>query len=101
MNWKAILNPWGEAQRLRERITYLEGQLDQVEQWAEDTEGRIYRSMAEHYWQRNRMVEAQNSHMMKQMADVSSLALSPFMVRVMKGAGMAIDTNDAQYSAEG
>ena len=31
MNWKAILNPWGEARRLRERVAYLEGQIEQVE----------------------------------------------------------------------
>ena len=90
MNWKAILNPWGEAQRLRERVAYLEGQIDQVERWAEDTEGRIYRSMAEHYWQRNRMVEVQNVHMMKQMADWSSLTPSPFVVRDMKEYGLDI-----------
>ncbi len=80
MNWKAILNPWGETRRLRERVVYLEGHLDQVEQWAEDTEGRIYRSMAEHYWQRNRMVEAQNAHMIKQMVDASTFGIMPQVV---------------------
>lgn len=91
MNWKAIINPWGETQRLRERVAYLEGQIDQVERWAEDTEGRIYRSMAEHYWQRNRMVEAQNAHIVKQMADMSNL--TPFSTvprtKAMDNAGDA------------
>jgi hypothetical protein len=91
MNWKAIINPWGEAQRLRERVAYLEGQIDHVERWAEETEERIYRSVAEQYWQRQRMVEAQNAHMMEQIANLSSLTPSPFVVRVMKDAGLDID----------
>ena len=77
MNWKAILNPWGEARRLRECVAYLEGRLEHTERWAEDTERRAYRAVAEQYWQRNRMVEAQNAHMVKQMTEISSFMPFP------------------------
>lgn len=77
MNWKAILNPWGEARRLQERVAYLEGQIDQVERWAEDTERRAYKAVADQYWHRNRMVEAQNAHMIQQMTKISSVMPFP------------------------
>jgi len=75
MNWKAILNPWGEARRLREQNAYLEGRIDELQDWAESEVSRAFNRAAGHYWQRNRMVETQNEHLIKQMTDISSLTM--------------------------
>lgn len=73
MNWKALLNPWGEARRLREQNAYLEGRMDELREWAEEEVARAFHRAAEHYWQRNRMVEEQNKHMMQRMTDIASV----------------------------
>lgn len=73
MNWKAILNPWGEARRLREQNAYLEGRIDELREWADEEIGRAFYRAAEHHWQRNRMVEAQNEHLLKNMTELVNL----------------------------
>ena len=68
MDWKAILNPWGEARRLRECVAYLEGRLEHTEQWAAETERRAYQAVADQYWHRQRMVEEQSKALMANAA---------------------------------
>jgi hypothetical protein len=65
--------------------------VSNIPNFVRQAEERIYRSVAEQYWQRQRMVEAQNAHMMEQIANLSSLTPSPFVVRVMEDAGLDID----------
>lgn len=89
MNWKAILNPWGEARRLREQNAYLEGRIDELREWAEEEVGRAFHRAADHYWQRNRNLEEQQKYMMQQMADVSALmpiqtTLDPYVLDLLK-----------------
>lgn len=79
MDWKDILNPWGEVRRLRERVAYLEGQIDHVESWAAKTEERAYRAVADQYWHRQRVLEEQNKALMANAAQMASYA-SPTIV---------------------
>ena len=82
MNWKARLNPWGEVRRLREQNAHLEGRLEELREWAEEEVSRAFHRAADHYWQRNRMLEEQNKQMMQRMADIASL--TPIQMAVPK-----------------
>lgn len=86
MNWKALLNPWGEARRLREQNAYLEGRMDELREWAEEEVSRAFHRAADHYWQRSRHVEAQNQMMMQKMADMADLT-PPSIIATMTGEG--------------
>lgn len=81
MDWKAILNPWSEARSLRTRNAYLEGCCDELAERARDAESLAFARAAEHYYQRTRMIEAQNEHLLKQLTEISSLTVpAPYIV---------------------
>ena len=69
IKWKTILNPWAEIRRLREANAYLEGRMDELQEWAREETRRAFNDAADHYWQRNRMVEEQNKHLLEQMTN--------------------------------
>ena len=73
MNWKAILNPWGELRRLRSQLAYMEGRCDEISDRAEEAEERAFRRASEHYYSRSRMVEEQLRATQQQLVDITSL----------------------------
>lgn len=87
MNWKARLNPWGEIRRLREQNASLEGRLEELRDWAEEEIARAFHRAADHYWQRNRMIEEQNKQLMQRMTDIANVtpAWPPSIIATMSG----------------
>lgn len=76
MNWKALLNPWGEARRLRAQLAYLEGRCDEIADRAEYAEERAFRRASEHYYARSRMVEEQLKAQ-QQLVNIANLQPTP------------------------
>lgn len=74
MNWKALLNPWGEARRLREQNANLEGRLEELRDWADGEVARAFNRAADHYWQRNRYAEEVLKTYQQNMADLANMA---------------------------
>lgn len=84
MNWKQVFNPWGEISRLREEVAYLEGKCETWERLAEEAEARAFHHAADHYWQRNRMIEEAQKVMQEKMMDIANATPLSF-IATMQG----------------
>ena len=82
MEWKRILNPWAALREAETTVAVLQDRLEDAYRIADEAEAKAFRRAADHYWQRNRMVEAQLEQQMKQMADLASL--TPLSVTILQ-----------------
>lgn len=80
MNWKALLNPWGEIRRLQNALAETQGRLGELRDWVEDQERRIYRDALNEFTARTRMLQAQNDALLKAHSDMVSLTPVMFTV---------------------
>lgn len=85
MEWKRIFNPWAALREAETAIAALQDRLEDAYRIADEAEAKAFHRAADHYWQRNRMVEAQLEQQMKQMADLASL--TPLSVTILQTKG--------------
>ena len=74
MDWKRILNPWSALREAETTIAVLQDRLEDAYARADEAESKAFHRAADHYWQRNRMVEAQLEHLQRNVADIVSLS---------------------------
>ncbi len=77
MNWKRILNPWAALREAEATIAVLQDRLEDAYACADEAEAKAFHRAADHYWQRNRMVEAQLEHMQQKVAAIVSMTPPP------------------------
>lgn len=85
MNWKRIFNPWAALREADTTIAILQDRLDDARARADDAEDKAFHRASDHYWQRNRMIEAQLEYTQKQMTTIASLTPIPPFIDQTKG----------------
>lgn len=87
MKLLSYLTPWRTIATLKNRVSYLEGRLDEVADRAEDAEARAFDRAARYYqFQLERARDAEKAAMAGVMQAVSNMPIPPFMIQMVKDA---------------
>lgn len=81
MDWKRILNPWAALREAETTIAVLQDRLEDAYARADEAEGIAFHRAADHYWQRNKMLEAQLAHMQQRVSDIVAMTPPTFIIR--------------------